>query len=87
MGCFGRLQSRLRLDDESVIDDHINTLNRQYVSLVRHVDAHFSRHAMIAHQQFALESHNVHVLEKSEAKRVVNLVKRTNDGSREALLE
>ena len=67
-GCFER---RLRLDDEPLIDNHVDSLHRQNVSLVCHMSTHLPPNSMAAHEELSLEGHHVNVLEKAEAKSVV----------------
>ena len=86
-GGLGSFECRFRLDDEPLVDDHVDTLHRENVSFIRHVGAHLSTDSMTADEQLSLESHRVYVLQKPEAKRVVHLVERPNDGTREPLLQ
>ena len=85
LGHGGELRTRFRLDDNLVIDDHVDALHGEDVLLVRDVNAEFSRDAMPTLDQLTLEGHHIDVFEKAESERVVHLEERTDDRGREAL--
>jgi hypothetical protein len=87
LGDTGKLNARLRFDDEALIDDHVDSLHGEDVPLVRHVDTDLPRDVMAPLEQFTLECHNVNMLEKAESKRVVHLEERANDRTRESLFQ
>jgi len=66
--CARKLRTGLRFDDHFVIHDHVDSLHCEYVILIGHVDADFSRNAMAAVDQLTLQRHHVHVLEEAEPK-------------------
>ena len=85
VGSFVELECRFGFDDELLVHDHIDSLNAEDMFLVSHVDIDLSRHSMTAGEQLTFERHHVDVLEKAEAKGVINLEVRPNDGSRKPL--
>jgi hypothetical protein len=68
--------SRFGLDDELVVDDHVQALVGELFAFVHDADADLSQDPMAAVSQLDLEGSNVHMLEESIAKRVVHLEKR-----------
>ena len=84
---FRSLERRLRLDDKPLVDDHVDSVDCQNVPLVRHVRAQLASNTMSAHVKLPLESHDVDVLEKSEAESVVDLIERANDRARKPLFQ
>lgn len=75
------------LRHKSSIDDHIDAMDCEDVPFVSDMSADLSRDAMAAVEEFALSGHDVNVLEKAEARSVVDLVERANDGMRERLFD
>src|SRR5688572_10374976 len=71
--------SGLRLYDEAIVDHHVEPLADQGLSLVADDHAHFPTDPVTSRAQLPLEPHDVDVLEKPEAERVVHLVECTND--------
>src|SRR6185437_8869568 len=77
---------RFHLDDEAVIDKHVETLRRQLFSFVENGHRHFTRYAMPARAELALQRHFVDVLQKSVTEHVVDVVERADDGACESLM-
>jgi hypothetical protein len=79
--------SGLGFDDDVVIDDHVEPLASEQLSLVPDVDPHFARHAMISPEQLPLERRRMEVLEQSVTENVVDLVESADDRCGQALFE
>jgi hypothetical protein len=69
----GQLGARFDLYNQLFIDNHVDSLNAENVSFIRHVDANLSRDSMAACKELSLKRHHIDVLEKPEAKCVVDL--------------
>ena len=81
-GGFMEIQRGFRLDDDLSINDHIQPLNGQLLSLVHHPHAHFAGNIVSTGDELTLQRHYVDVLEESESESVVNLIERPDDGVR-----
>ena len=85
--CLWSFECRLSLDDQPLVDDHVDALHCQNVPLIRHVRAYLASNPMPTHVKLPLERHHIDMLVKAEAENVVNLIESANDGTRESLFE
>jgi hypothetical protein len=77
----------LGLDHEFVIDDHVEPLHPELFPFVRDANGELPRDPVATSDQFTLHGHHVEVLQKSEAKGVVDVEERADHRVREALFE
>jgi hypothetical protein len=71
------------LDNKLLIDDHVQSLLRELVPLVKDWYGNLTCYSMFALNQLSLQSHHVDVLEESKAEGVVNIEERSDHRTRE----
>jgi hypothetical protein len=71
-----QLAAGLSLYDQFLVHDHVQSLLRELMPLVKHGYGDLPRHSMFALYKLPLQSHNVDVLEESKTECVVNLEER-----------
>lgn len=81
------LVCRLDLDDQLVVDDHVEPLVGELFTLVHDTNADFPPYLMTATSELSLQRHHINVLEKAEAECVVNLEKRADYGASQLLFD
>src|SRR5687767_12178627 len=70
---------RFDLNHDLVIDQDVEAVGRELLPLKEHRYAHLAADAMSFGQQYALESHHVNVLSKSEVQLAIDIVTRADD--------
>jgi hypothetical protein len=78
---FMKVSTRLGLNDEFLVYDHVEPLNSELLTLVHDTNADLSRHIVLSGEQLALERHDVQMLEKPVSKMVINLEEGPNNRS------
>src|SRR5215210_5196582 len=79
LGRLVQLERGLGLDEYALVDDHVDALSRNLITLVEHGHVDLSTDSMALDSQVPLERRHVYLLEKPEAERVVHVVERADD--------
>src|SRR5687768_1013337 len=82
-----QLSARLDLYDQNLIDDHVQPLLTQRLTLVHDPYAHLARDTMPASAELPFEAHDVDVLDESKSEGVINRVERSDYGLRELFFD
>jgi hypothetical protein len=81
------LVSGLCLHHQPPIDDHVEAVLGEVVTLIKDLDRDLARNMMLPRNELALEGHHVHMFEESIAQVIVNLEECPDNGMGEPLFE